>query len=81
MHLTTFDQYLSEVSLKPGMVCKSLDKIGDLSGQLIFIKKINGNELKVVLADGTEASTTIANLNVDPKSVRPYNPEKDPKFK
>lgn len=81
MRLTSFDQYLTEESLKSGMVCKSLDKTGDLAGQLIFIKKRNGNELKVVLPDGTEADTTVANLSVDPKSVRPYDPAKDPKFK
>lgn len=81
MQRTSFDQYLTEASLKPGMVCKSLDKTGDLSGQLIFIKKRNGNELKVTLADGTEAVTTVSNLSVDPKSIRLYDPDKDPKFK
>lgn len=80
MSYLTFTQFLSEGALKPGMVCMSTDKIGDLSGQLIFIKKVTGNNVKVVLADGTEADTTIENLSVDPSSVRPYDPSKDPKF-
>lgn len=62
------------------MVCKSLDKTGDLAGKLIFIKKKTGNELEVILSDGTEAETTVSALGVDPKSIRPYDPNKDPKF-
>jgi hypothetical protein len=76
----SFDHYLIELQLKPGAVCKSLDKIGDLAGQLVYIKKKTGNEIDVILADGTEASTTVSILNPDPKSIRPYDHNKDPKF-
>lgn len=80
MHHKTFNQFIIESSLKPGVVCKSLDKSGDLAGQLILIKKRTGDELVIVLADGTEASTTVSILSPDPKTIRKYDPNKDPKF-
>jgi hypothetical protein len=79
MEQKTFDQFLLENTLNPGMVCQSKDKLGDLAGKTIFIKKKTKNELEIVLDDGTEATTTVAAISIDPKSIRPYDPNKDSK--
>jgi hypothetical protein len=81
MELKPFSSWIIEADLKPGMVFKSKDKDGDLSGKLLFVSSIKNDEVVVAFPGGDTASSTIENLNIDPKSIRAYNPAKDPKFK
>lgn len=75
-----FFQFVVETTLKSGMVFKTMDKTGDLANQLLLAKKVSGDQIIIVTADGVEAETTLTILNVDAKSIRRYNPKKDPKF-
>lgn len=56
-------------------------KSGDLANQLFRVKKLKDDQITIILPDGSEALTTLSLLNIDPKSIRPYNPSKDPKFR
>lgn len=55
-------------------------KNGDLEGKLLKVKKISGDQITISLPDGEIADTTLSTLNIDVKSIREYNPSKDPKF-
>ena len=77
---TKFKDFLIETTLKQGMVFRTLDKEGDLAGKLLFAKKVKGTQITVKTEDGEEADTTLSILNVDPKSIRNYDPKKDTKF-
>ena len=82
--IKSFDDFLLESSissLKSGMVFKTTDKGGDLANKLLLAKKVSGNQITVVTPDGDEADTTLSLMNIDQKSVREYDPKKDPKYK
>lgn len=81
--IKSFDDFLLESSissLKPGMVFKTTDKTGDLANKILFVKKIVNDQIAVITPEGSEAETTLSILNIDMKSIRIYDPKKDPKF-
>ena len=41
---------------------------------------MSGDQITILLPDGKTADTTLSVLNIDAKSIREYNPKKDPKF-
>jgi len=74
-------------------VFKSLDKVGDLVGELMFVSKIRTTPfgpfritstcnqiIYVIFKDGGSEWFGINELNVNSKSIRPYNADKDPDF-
>jgi hypothetical protein len=79
--MKNFSEFIVETTLKTGMVFKTTDKSGDLANQILFAKKVSGDQITIVTSDGIEADTTLSILNVDSKSIRSYDPRKDPKFK
>lgn len=80
MSIKNFKNFVIETSLKQGMVFKTTDKTGDLADKLLLAKKVSGNQITIVTQNGDEAETTLSILDVDLKSIRPFNPTKDPKF-
>ena len=74
-----FREYIVESSLKAGSVFKTTDKSGDLAGKLLYVKKVDGDQITVITQDGEKAETTITMLDVDIKSIRKYDVSKDPK--
>lgn len=81
--------------LKELTVFKSKDKDGDFAGELMFIGKppkkmsMGGGpphfdrkrlHIYAIFSDGYGDWYTPSELNIDPKSVRKYNPDTDPDF-
>lgn len=56
------------------------DKKGDLANKLIYVKSIKGDEITIILPDKTEAITSEENLDINQKTIRKYDPKKDPHF-
>lgn len=79
--MKAFSQFLVESTLKPGMVFRTKDKTGDLSGVSLYVKAMKGKEVTIVLPDGTETLTTVSILNIDPSSIHQYDPKKDTTLK
>ena len=81
MIMKNFNQFVTEATLKTGMVFKTTDKTGDLANKTLFAKKVSGDQITIVTPDGVEAETTLSILNIDTKSIRTHDLKKDPKFK